>query len=44
MTVSDVHGARHADRLDRLRARDVFFASNLVYYLFWVFCGVNVPL
>jgi len=22
----------------------VFLISNLAYYLFWVFCGVNVPL
>jgi ABC-2 type transport system permease protein len=27
-----------------LRARDVFFASNLVYFLMLLFCGVNVPL
>lgn len=27
-----------------LRARDVFFASNLAYYLLLLFCGVNVPL
>jgi ABC-2 type transport system permease protein len=27
-----------------MRARDVFLISNLAYYLFWVFCGVNVPL
>lgn len=26
-----------------MRARDVFLISNLAYYLFWVFCGVNVP-
>jgi ABC-2 type transport system permease protein len=27
-----------------LRARDVFFASNLVYFVMLLFCGVNVPL
>jgi ABC-2 type transport system permease protein len=27
-----------------LRARDVFFFSNLVYFLMLLFCGVNVPL
>jgi ABC-type multidrug transport system permease subunit len=27
-----------------LRARDVFFASNLVYFLMLLFCGVNVPI
>jgi ABC-2 type transport system permease protein len=27
-----------------LRARDVFFASNLAYFLMLLFCGVNVPL
>jgi ABC-2 type transport system permease protein len=27
-----------------LRARDVIFASNLVYFLMLLFCGVNVPL
>jgi ABC-2 type transport system permease protein len=27
-----------------MRSRDVFLISNLAYYLFWVFCGVNVPL
>lgn len=27
-----------------LRARDVFFASNLVYFLMLLICGVNVPL
>ena len=27
-----------------LRARDVFFLSNLAYYLMLLFCGVNVPL
>ena len=27
-----------------LRARDVFFASNLVYFLLLLVCGVNVPL
>lgn len=27
-----------------LRAKDVFFASNLVYFLMLLFCGVNVPL
>jgi ABC-2 type transport system permease protein len=27
-----------------LRARDVFFGSNLVYFLMLLFCGVNVPL
>ena len=27
-----------------LRARDVFFISNLVYFLMLLFCGVNVPL
>jgi ABC-2 type transport system permease protein len=27
-----------------LRARDVFFASNLVYFLMLLLCGVNVPL
>jgi ABC-2 type transport system permease protein len=26
-----------------LRARDVFFASNLVYFLMLLVCGVNVP-
>ena len=26
-----------------LRARDVFFAANLVYFLLLLFCGVNVP-
>jgi ABC-2 type transport system permease protein len=26
-----------------LRARDVFFASNLVYYLMLLVCGVNIP-
>jgi ABC-2 type transport system permease protein len=26
-----------------LRARDVFFAANLAYYLLLLFCGVNVP-
>jgi ABC-2 type transport system permease protein len=26
-----------------LRARDVFFASNLVYFLMLLFCGVNIP-
>ena len=26
-----------------LRARDVFFFSNLVYFLMLLFCGVNVP-
>jgi ABC-2 type transport system permease protein len=26
-----------------LRARDVFFAGNLAYYLLLLFCGVNVP-
>jgi ABC-2 type transport system permease protein len=25
-----------------LRARDVFFAANLVYFLLLLFCGVNV--
>ena len=25
-----------------LRARDVFFAANLVYFLMLLFCGVNV--
>ncbi|TMJ97167.1 MAG: ABC transporter permease [Actinobacteria bacterium] len=27
-----------------LRARDVFFASNLAYFLMLLFCGVNIPL
>lgn len=27
-----------------LRARDVFFVSNLMYFLMLLFCGVNVPL
>ena len=27
-----------------LRARDVFFAANLAYYLLLLFCGVNIPL
>ena len=27
-----------------LRARDVFFSSNLAYFLMLLFCGVNVPL
>jgi ABC-2 type transport system permease protein len=27
-----------------LRARDVFFLANLVYFLMLLFCGVNVPL
>lgn len=27
-----------------LRAKDVFFASNLAYFLMLLFCGVNVPL
>ncbi len=27
-----------------LRARDVFFAANLAYFLMLLFCGVNVPL
>ncbi|MFN2388564.1 MAG: ABC transporter permease [Actinomycetota bacterium] len=27
-----------------LRARDVFFVANLIYYLMLLFCGVNVPL
>jgi len=27
-----------------LRARDVFLSANLVYYLMWLFCGVNIPL
>jgi len=27
-----------------LRAKDVFFASNLMYFLMLLFCGVNVPL
>ena len=27
-----------------LRARDVFFISNLVYFLMLLLCGVNVPL
>lgn len=27
-----------------LRMRDVFFASNLAYFLMLLFCGVNVPL
>jgi ABC-2 type transport system permease protein len=26
-----------------LRARDVFFAANLAYYLLLLFCGVNIP-
>ncbi|MGH3130123.1 MAG: ABC transporter permease, partial [Gaiellaceae bacterium] len=27
-----------------LRARDVFFASNLVYFLMLLVCGVNIPI
>jgi ABC-2 type transport system permease protein len=27
-----------------LRARDVFFSSNLTYFLMLLFCGVNIPL
>jgi len=27
-----------------LRARDVMFLANLVYFLLLLFCGVNVPL
>jgi ABC-2 type transport system permease protein len=27
-----------------MRARDVFFSSNLVYFLMLLVCGVNVPL
>jgi ABC-2 type transport system permease protein len=27
-----------------LRAKDVFFASNLVYFLMLLFCGVNIPI
>lgn len=27
-----------------LRARDVFFAANLAYFLMLLFCGVNIPL
>ena len=27
-----------------LRAKDVFFAANLAYFLMLLFCGVNVPL
>lgn len=27
-----------------LRARDVFFVSNLMYFLMLLFCGVNIPL
>lgn len=27
-----------------LRARDVFFISNVLYYLMLLFCGVNIPL
>jgi ABC-2 type transport system permease protein len=27
-----------------LRARDVFFFSNLVYFLMLLFCGVNIPM
>ncbi|HEY7197594.1 MAG TPA: ABC transporter permease [Gaiellaceae bacterium] len=27
-----------------LRARDVFFAANLAYFLMLLFCGVNVPI
>jgi ABC-2 type transport system permease protein len=27
-----------------LRPRDVFFASNLMYFLTLLFCGTNVPL
>lgn len=27
-----------------MRARDVFFASNLVYFMLLLLCGVNVPL
>ena len=26
-----------------MRSRDVFLISNIAYYIFWVFCGVNVP-
>jgi ABC-2 type transport system permease protein len=26
-----------------LRARDVFFLSNLIYFLMLLFCGVNIP-
>ena len=27
-----------------LRARDVMFLANLVYFLLLLFCGVNIPL
>jgi ABC-2 type transport system permease protein len=27
-----------------LRAKDVFFAANLAYFLMLLFCGVNIPL
>lgn len=27
-----------------LRARDVFFVSNLMYFLMLLFCGVNIPI
>jgi ABC-2 type transport system permease protein len=27
-----------------LRAKDVFFASNLAYFLMLLFCGVNIPI
>nr|MDQ4030252.1 ABC transporter permease [Actinomycetota bacterium] len=26
-----------------MRARDVFLISNVAYYVFWVFAGVNIP-
>jgi len=26
-----------------MRARDVFLISNIAYYVFWVFAGVNIP-
>ncbi len=26
-----------------LRAKDFFFASNMVYFLMLLFCGVNIP-
>jgi ABC-2 type transport system permease protein len=27
-----------------LRAKDVFFAANLAYFVMLLFCGVNIPL
>ena len=35
---------RGCRRSTTLRARDVFFASNLMYFLTLLFCGTNVPL